>query len=306
MDLKTFAIAVRLPFVTASALPVILSVVWIAFTSGTFNPVNALLCVFGVIAIHIGANTINDYYDWNFSDGVNKHAGPFNGGSRHVFEGKVSRRFYLYIALGCFAILLGIAIFFMLCDRWNVMYFSLAGLFLGYLYSSPPFRFHSRGLGEILIFLAFGPVLFAAVCYVMSGSVSLSHFLIGIPAGLSTTAILWINQFPDFEADKAAGKRNLTVRIGLEKSVYVYVTMIALVFLSILLLIVVKLFPFWTAFIVFLIPGCIRAQRLLFMHFDTPGKLVPAQAFTIQFQMISTVVLIAGLFMQKWIPLNLP
>jgi 1,4-dihydroxy-2-naphthoate octaprenyltransferase len=306
MDVKTFAVAVRLPFVTASALPVILSVLWTAFTIGTFNLLNAVICVFGVIIVHIGANTINDYYDWNFSDGVNRYAGQFNGGSRHVFEGTISRKFYLYVALCCFAILIAIAIYFMLNDCFNVLYFSLAGLLLGYLYSSPPFRFHSRGLGEILILLAFGPVLCAGVCYVMSGSVALSYFLIGIPSGLATAAILWINQFPDYEADKAAGKRNLTVRIGLEKSVYIYVCMIGLVFLSVLLLILLRLFPLWTAFIVLLIPGCLRTQRLLFSHYASPDKLVPAQAFTIQFQMISTVILIAGILIHKWIPLNLP
>jgi len=306
MDFKTFAVAVRLPFVTASVLPVIFSVVWTAFTLGTFDLLNAAICVFGVILVHIGANTINDYYDWNFSDGVNKHAGQFNGGSRHVFEGTISRQFYLYVAIVCFVMLIGIAIYFILNDRFLVLYFSLAGLLFGYLYSSPPFRFHSRGFGEILIFLAFGPVLCAAVCYVITGTVALSYFLIGIPAGLSTAAILWINQFPDYDADKAAGKHNLTVRIGLEKSVYIYLGMIGLVFLSILLLIVMRVLPLWTALIIFLIPGCIRALGLLFAHYAVPGKLVPAQAFTIQFQMISTVLIIAGILLQKWIPLHLP
>jgi 1,4-dihydroxy-2-naphthoate octaprenyltransferase len=306
MDFKTLAAAVRLPFVTASVLPVLLSVVWIASLTGTFNLLYALICILGVVLVHIGANTINDYFDWNFSDGVNKHAGKFNGGSRHVFEGTISRQFYLYVALSCFAVLIGIAIFFILKDRFFVLYFSLAGLLFGYLYSSPPLRLHSRGLGEILIFLAFGPVLCAAVCYVVSGAIELSHFLIGIPAGLSTTAILWINQFPDYDADKAAGKRNCTVRIGLEKSVYIYLCMIGLVFLSILLLIIMRLLPLWTALIIFLIPGCIRALRLLFAHYAVPGKLVRAQAFTIQFQMISTVLIIAGIVLQNWIPLNLP
>ena len=84
MNFKTLALAVRLPFVTASALPAILSITWCATAGGKFNLFFAVLCLIGVVLVHIGANTINDYFDWNVSDASNPNAGPFNGGSRSL------------------------------------------------------------------------------------------------------------------------------------------------------------------------------------------------------------------------------
>lgn len=306
MDFKTFAIAIRLPFVTASALPVVFAIVWCGMTTGFSHLVYALLCIAGVILVHIGANTINDYFDWDLSDGINKHAGKFNGGSRHLFEGKVSRSFYLHISLICLTILLCIALFFILSGRLYVLYFALIGLLLGYLYSSPPFRFHSRGLGEFLIFLAFGPILTAAVCYVLTGLVHAEYFLIGVPFGLSTTAILWINQFPDFEADKIAGKHTLTVRAGLRKSSFLYILLIISVYLSMSLLAGYRILPLWSGLVVFLLPGSFNAMRSVVRDYSSPEKLVSVQKFTIQFQMMTALICIAGLLLQKMVPVKLP
>lgn len=306
MDFKSLAVAVRLPFVMASALPVILAIVWCAAVTRNFHPGYASLCIIGVMLIHIGANTINDYFDWNVSDAVNSNAGPFNGGSRSKIEGKVSRSFFLIIPLVCLVILVGIALVFILRDRFDVLFFSLAGLLLGYIYSSPPFRFHSRGLGEIIIFLTFGPVLCAAACYVMTGVARPEHFFIGIPAGLATTAILWINQFPDHDADNSAGKHNLTVRIGLKASRYIYLFLILSVYLSTAGLIYLRIFPVWSALILLMIPGCTKAVAVLFRNYQIPRELIPAQGFTIQFQMITTLLFIVGLLLEKWIPLQFP
>jgi 1,4-dihydroxy-2-naphthoate octaprenyltransferase len=306
MDFKTFAIAVRLPFVTASALPVVFAIIWCGTITDVMYFVNALLCIGGVILVHIGANTINDYFDWNLSDGINRHAGKFNGGSRHLFEGKVSRSFYLSISLLCLLVLLCIALFFIFSDRFYVLYFALAGLLIGYLYSSPPFRFHSRGLGEFLIFLSFGPILSAAVCYVMTGLVQVEYFLIGVPFGVSTTAILWINQFPDYEADKTAGKHTLTVRMGLKSSRFLYMLFITFVYMSIILLTGLRILPLWSGLIVLLIPGSLSAVRSVFINYAFPEKLIPVQKFTIQFQMMTTIICIAGLLVQKIVPFKLP
>ena len=50
----------------------------------------------GTVFVHLGANTINDYFDWDDSDRDNPYAGPFSGGSRHRMEGSVERRHFLF------------------------------------------------------------------------------------------------------------------------------------------------------------------------------------------------------------------
>jgi 1,4-dihydroxy-2-naphthoate octaprenyltransferase len=285
-------------------LPAILAITWCAAAGGKFNLFFAVLCLIGVVLVHIGANTINDYFDWNVSDASNPNAGPFNGGSRNAVGDRVPRGRFLMIALASLLLLIFIALIFILEGRFYVLYFSLSGLAIGYLYSSPPFRLHSRGFGEFLIFLAFGPVLSAAVCYVIAGTVTSVNFLIGIPAGLSTTAVLWINQFPDYAADKTSGKANLTVRLGLRNSIPVYVLLIFSVYLSVAILILYHIFSPWSALIVILIPGSIKSIEALFKNYENPKALMPVQGFTISFQMLSILLTAAGLvigrFTEHW------
>ncbi len=297
MNLKRLVLATRLPFVTASLFPVILYIAWCAVYARKFNMVYALLCLIGIILIHIGANTINDYFDWNFSDASNPNVSRFNGGTRGMLGDSFPRSLFLSISLICIILLAFIALTFILRGRIFVIYFSLAGLVLVYLYSSPPFRFHSRGLGEILIFLAHGPVLSAAVCYVMTGGVRPLYFIIGLPAGLSTLAILWINQFPDYDSDKTAGKKNLTVTFGLKASRYFYVLLILSVYISVALLIVYHIFSIWSAMIMILVPGIIKAVGILFRDYRHPKELLPVQGFTIRFHLLSILLIAAGLIL---------
>ncbi len=301
MKIKNLLVAARMPFVTASVFPAILAIVWCAFVAGKFNPWYALLLVIGVFLVHIMANTINDYYDWNVSDASNPNVSPFNGGSRSIIGDLVPRNLFLLIAMACSVILLCIALIFILTGRFFVLYFSLAGLLFGYFYSSPPFKMHSRGLGELFIFLAFGPVLSAAVCYVMTGVVRKEHFLVGVPAGLATAAILWINQFPDYNSDKFAGKWNLTVRLGLKASRYFYLLLIISVYIATGLLICFQIFSIWSALIIILIPGIIKATGILFNNYKNPKKLLPAQGFTVQFQMLTVLLTTAGIIIGHWI-----
>ena len=71
------------------------------------------------------------------------------------------------------------------------------------------------GLGEVFVFLNFGPLLFTGVYYIQSGGlISTEAMVVGSIVGLMTTAILYINQFPDTDADKSKGRFHLVARLG--------------------------------------------------------------------------------------------
>ena len=97
-------------------------------------------------------------------------------------------------------------------------------------YSADPIKFMSRGLGEITIFLAFGPLITWGTYYVMTDQLTWPAFFLGFPLGFLITAVIWINQFPDFQADREAQKRNLVVRLGLLSSRWIYVLLMILPF----------------------------------------------------------------------------
>ena len=135
----------------------------------------------------------------------------------------------------------------------------------------------------------------------MTGSVEMNHFLIGLPAGFSTLAILWINQFPDFTADKAAGKKNLVVRMGLKASRYVYDFLMISVFLSTAILIFLRIYPVWTAIILLPLPLALSAMKTLSKEYASPQKLIPAQGITIQLQLLTSLLITAGIILRIWV-----
>jgi 1,4-dihydroxy-2-naphthoate octaprenyltransferase len=98
----------------------------------------------------------------------------------------------------------------------------IIGAAAGWAYSARPLQLMSRGWGEICIFFTFGPFITLGAYYVMSGSLSGSAFALGLPHGFFIAAVIWINQFPDYEADCDVGKKNLVVRLGPKLSRYPY------------------------------------------------------------------------------------
>jgi len=289
--------ATRLPFTSASVLPVIVTAVW-CWNRGEFSFVHAISAVLGAFFLHLGANLMNDYYDTFGSDPINKNPTPFSGGSRVVVNGEMSAR-EVFVFASFFYILAGITgILLFFNERKLIILFGFAGAMLGFLYSASPVSFMSRGMGEIVIFLAFGPLLTGGAGYVITGKVDLIHFLIGIPPGIFTTAILWINQFPDIEADSEAGKRNLVVRLGVDSAKKGYYFLIFLGFLSIIILALTGVYPVYTIIGLFALPIAFKIFKIL-SSFKNLKELVPAQAMTIMLQGLVTILVGIGVLLDK-------
>jgi 1,4-dihydroxy-2-naphthoate octaprenyltransferase len=215
--LARLAAVTRLPFVTASVLPVLFGLALAAWAGAAFSWAAGLLATLAVFLLHLGANTANDWYDGRSGcDAQNlDYVAPFSGGSRAVSFGLVSERGLAGIAVACFA--LGSAAGVGLVVGWApaLLWVGLAGAFLGFAYSAPPLRLAARrGLGEAAIFLSFGPLLTLAGFAAGGALPTWGAALAGIPAGLWTTGILWVNEIPDCAGDRAAGKWNLVAVLG--------------------------------------------------------------------------------------------
>ncbi|MFN3535564.1 MAG: prenyltransferase, partial [Desulfatiglandales bacterium] len=219
---KAYLLALRAPFLIGSWVPVLISGAYSFSEKGNFSWPHFFMTILGVSLLHLGANLINDYYDARGSDPVNLKVTPFSGGSRAIQDMGISPWMILGMSLFCFASSLAVGIWLVINERPLAILFGIIGLFLGWAYSSPPFSFMSRGLGELAIFLAFGPLLTMAGFYAISGRLDGVSFLLGIPQGCFITNVIWINQFPDIEADSKAAKRNLVIRLGPNLARYVY------------------------------------------------------------------------------------
>jgi 1,4-dihydroxy-2-naphthoate polyprenyltransferase len=284
--------ATRLPFSTASILPAIIAIIWCWTYESQFSFFYSTIALLGVLFLHLGANTINDYFDWNKSDKINRFASEFSGGSRRTLLGVIPRKTFLILSIVLFTAALALGALLVFSSRPGVLIVGSLGALCGILYSVYPFSFQSRGLGEILIFLAFGPLITLGMGYVATGGFELNYFLIGIPNGFSVLAILWVNMFPDYEADKISGKHNLVVRLGRSKSRYGYFFLISLFYISVSILTALSIFPIWSLVVFATLPLPISLSKKLWINHKKPVLLKGIQAGTIGFQIVTAVIIL--------------
>jgi 1,4-dihydroxy-2-naphthoate octaprenyltransferase len=296
---KSYIIGTRLPFVSASVLPAILGAVWCWVYGKEFHPLQALLGVLGVFFLHLGANTLNDYFDWDESDRINKYPTPFSGGSRSRIENILTKKNFLYMSIIFFLFASAAGMFLIILDRLLVLLIGTIGGLCGILYSMKPFSLQSRGLGEIIIFFAFGPLITLGMGYINFGVFKPEYFLIGIPNGFVVANILWINEFPDYEADRNAGKWNLVVRMGTSYARFGYILMESFLYLSVFFLIIRKIYPLWSLVILLSIPLALKTTHHMWKNHADPVAVIPAQAGTIQFQMMTAVLTIGSFILDK-------
>lgn len=200
-----------------------------------------------------------------------------------------------------FALALASAIWLVYAGRPLVFPLGLLGLFAGWSYSAPPLQFMSRGWGEIVIFFAFGPLVTLGAYYVMSGALSPEAFFVGFPQGFLIMGVIWINQFPDYQADKEAGKKNLVVRLGPAISRYLYCLIMILSFVSVILLVGIMGLSYliMIAFIAF--PLVLKAMQIAWREYLSHDALIPAQALTIQTVIAQGLLLSLALFSGRFI-----
>lgn len=301
MQTKMFAwlVITRLPFLTASLVPVLIGAAW-ASAKGLASPfpwLTFILTLVSAAAMQIAANTFNDYFDWTSgTDKVNNdYFLPFSGGSRSMELGLISEKGMLKVGLVALTIAsaLGLIVTY-LSQQPLLILIGVLGAFSTYFYTAPPLRLAARkGLGELLIGLNFGPLITAGTVIALTGQVSWEAFAIGLPIGLLTTAILWINQFPDEDSDRASGKHNLVVVLGKERARWGYVLLMLAAFGLGIASVVAGIFPPGALAMLGALPMAWSASRILFQHY-ADRELVTANSKTINLQLVAGLLTAVG------------
>ena len=282
-SMKIWLAELRAPFFTASFVPVILGGVLAWREIHSFNFSYFLLTLLGVLALHAATNTLNDYFDYRSgNDLLNREANrPFDGGSPFIVDGRLTAE--SVYRFGCGALLLGIGIGLFLAFRrgWWVLPLGLIGVGTSYFYVEPRVRLASHGLGELLTGLCFGPLVVMGTYYVQAQEFSYGALVAGIPVGFLITNVLFINQFPDREADRAVGKNHWVVRLGKKKAAKVFVVLVSAVYASVALGVLMGILPKVSFITFFTIPISLKGVLVTLREYDHSPQLRPVQALTI-------------------------
>ncbi len=293
--------AMRIPFLQATFIPVLLGSV-VAWASHFFNWGFFLLTLLGASLIQIATNMLNDYFDFKSGNDLQvKHQNPFAGGGRVLTAGLIKPSTHLLVSASCLVLGIIIGLYFVLAQGLTYLFWlGLVGVVSSYFYVGPPFRLAYRGVGEFVVGLNFGPVMTLGAYYVQTGTFALEPFLASLPIGLLIAAVLWINEFPDMDADKAVGKRTLVLRLGYLHSVTVYETLLAASYLLVIAYVVLQpllhqpVTSYVTLLVLATLPMGMKAVRVLKANYQDPHGIIPANASTIMLHLSFGVLSILG------------
>jgi 1,4-dihydroxy-2-naphthoate octaprenyltransferase len=176
--------------------------------SGSFSVGLFVLAGLAIMALHAGANVINDYFDHlSRNDWVNENPTPFSGGSRFIQKGLLSPRATLLAGLAYLAIGSGIGLLIVLLTRsLFILGIGVVGVLGGFFYTAGPVRLGYRGIGEVVIGFLFGILPVYGSYYLQARSIDLLPLLPALIVAVLIFLVILINEFPDLAAD-------VTVRI---------------------------------------------------------------------------------------------
>lgn len=295
--LKTLARALRLPFLSASVLPFVFGSL---IERQPFNLWGFFWGLSAAVSTHLSANLINDYADSKSgADWQDNKFYKFFGGSKLIQEKVFSERFYFRLAL-FFAALsaLSVALLAWFLRSLAPLGFYLTILFFSWSYSQGPLRLSYRRLGEIFIFLLFGPALVMGGYFIQTGIFpDLRSFLLSFPFGLLTVNILFANEVPDFPDDSKAGKWNWVSLTGPAHAYRLYFFLMLLAYSAILVSVCLRYLAPWAMFsFIFMVPAA-KAAKVLKSSYADKEKLIASSKLTIMTQTMTSVVLIISVLL---------
>ena len=205
-----------------SMLPALTAV---ALSSGTghFSWLAAIVSVLGVMFAHLGMNLLDAWFDYYKGSGEARKKAASEG-----FRGRMTK--YPYLTSGeatpkqllvAVCVFLGIAAVMgciVLAVRgWMILWWMLVGFIIGYSYSGGPLKLGFRGLGEMVIFIMFGPLMMTGVYYAITGEVTPKIAWLSAAVGLLVTNIVYTHSVLDAVPDKKMGKFTMAHLMGSDK-----------------------------------------------------------------------------------------
>lgn len=206
---RVWLLAIRPRTLTAAMAPVLVGT-GLAAADGVVAFLPALAALVGAVLIQVATNLANDYFDFVKGSDTPDRIGPTRVTQAglltppQVWRGTVVT-LLLATAVGAYLVWVG---------GWPILMVGLLSLVLALAYTGGPFPLAYHGLGDLFVFLFFGPVAVGGTYWVQGFSLPPDVLLAGIAMGALNTAILVANNLRDRETDARVGKRTLAVRMG--------------------------------------------------------------------------------------------
>lgn len=270
------------------------AVAWHAL--GVFNPYYFILAFTGMALVQFALTMLNDALDYLYGTDASgsEEKNPYSGGSGVLVDGVIKPGEMLAVVAVFYLIALGIGVYLSLAVGYGVLYLVLLGFFISIFYSAKPFRFAYTGIGELAMLLGYGPVITLGAYYIQTQELAFLPVIAGLVPGMLMWAMIVVNEIPDYEEDKKAGKRNLVVRLGREKGKDLFTLALVGIYSFIAALVLAGLFP-RGALIAFLsAPIAFKAVRYLRQYYLDKVRVAAANREMVKVYSTTMLLLTLG------------
>jgi 1,4-dihydroxy-2-naphthoate polyprenyltransferase len=262
----------------------------IAWYEGAFHLGHAILAFIGLLLCHISVNVLNDYYDYKSGIDLKTRRTPFSGGSGFLPSASLKPEHVFWFGIVCFLLAVPIGIYFVLASGWLLLPLLFIGAVCILFYTplltrlSWPEWAPGAGLGAL-------PVLGAY--FVQAGEYAIPAVVASIPSAILVHNLLFLNEFPDAEADKTAGRKTMPITLGKTKASIIYSVLTGIVYLWIIGWVAAGLMPFWCLIALLTLPLAVRAIQGALKYQDE-SKLMPAMANNVLVVLLTQLLLGIG------------
>jgi 1,4-dihydroxy-2-naphthoate octaprenyltransferase len=291
----TFLLATRLPFLTATFVPILLGIA-IAARNGHFSWWLAIATLIAGAAVHIGLNVANDVFDTlSGADEANVNPTQFSGGSRVIQYGLVRLPQMAAISAAAYAVAVGMGLYLVVArESLELLGLGVAGVLISVFYTAPPFRLVHRGLGELTVALGFGPIMVLGAYVVQAQSLSLEAGVASIPVAILIALVLYVNEIPDRSADTTVGKLTLPARLSRAAVINIYLAAALGAFAAVAIAAALGVIARPALLALLALPLALQVYQGLRSQYDDPYGLMPAMGKGVQLHLVVGVLLFAG------------
>jgi len=298
LEIKNWLLESRPQFLTL-AVVLVLHGSALAFWQGSVDWLRFILAMAGLVLLHGSVNILNDWHDYA-KTGIDRviRQTPFSGGSGQLPAGVMSAKEALIDGLVWLA--LGSAVGLWLVrdlfqqrpgGGWPLLIIGLAGVLTIVVYTPVALRI---GLGEILAGVGLGLLPIIGVYYVHVLRLDAVAWWSSIPSFLLTCNLLYLNEFPDWAADKAGNRKHLVILLGPSNAIKWYVVIELAAFASIVLGVVLGALTPWALLGLLGLLPAIQAIRGALAHYDKFEEFFPAMGANVMAVLATNVLLAIG------------
>lgn len=293
MKLKVWLLETRPQFLLLSVTLVLLGTA-IARHEGCFDLLKFVLTLLGMLLAHSSVNILNDYFDYKSGIDLETTRTPFSGGSGILPDGLLKPKGVYIYGVGCLLAALAIGIYLTFISGWQLLPMIILGGLVIYFYTSHLTKWL---VGEFWAGLGLGILPVMGTYFVQTGSYSVEVFVASLAAGFLTTNLLFLNEFPDLEADKKGGRYNLVIALGPRNASRLYAGLMAMTYICIIGGVVFKLMPPLSLIAFHSIFFAFKAIKVTFKHYDNVQELLPALKANVLTVLVTNAFMALGYFL---------